>query len=132
MMATGTRPAGSDLEGGAAGGAGGAGAAAAPRILLLRWRMGAVGLNLVFADNVIFLGMPHRADFVHQAAGRACRLGQLSPHVRVWPILYRGTLEETLWRCWRGALSSTSNAATSSHAAAVVLHVAEAIGLAEH
>lgn len=71
-----------------------------PQVLIVRFRMCAVGVNYIFADNVIFYTTPHRADFVHQAVGRICRLGQARERVRAWMIAYRDTFEEHIWSAW--------------------------------
>lgn len=74
--------------------------AARPQVLIVRFRMCAVGVNYIFADNVIFYTTPHRADFVHQAVGRICRLGQTRERVRAWMIAYSDTFEEEVWSAW--------------------------------
>jgi len=71
-----------------------------PQILLVRYRICAVGVNYIFADNVIFYTTPHRADYVHQAAGRLCRIGQRRHIVNVWTIAYEDSFEALIWRNW--------------------------------
>lgn len=74
-----------------------------PRLLFVRYRMCAVGVNLIFANHVILFNMPHRADYLHQAVGRLCRLGQLSPTISVWPVVYSNCFETQLWQHWKHA-----------------------------
>lgn len=74
-----------------------------PRILLARYRTCATGLNMIFANNVIFFNMPHRPELLHQAVGRVNRMGQTKGTIHVIPLLM-GSLERRQWESWRGML----------------------------
>lgn len=89
-------------------------------ILLVRYRMCAVGLNFVFANHCILYNMPHRSDYLHQAVGRLCRIGQRSDSVTVWPVLYRGDrcFEQIVWNEWKTAIGDTRTLRTLSDLAA--------------
>jgi hypothetical protein len=78
-------------------------ACALPRILLARYRTCATGLNMIFANNVIFFNMPHRPELLHQAVGRVNRMGQTKGLIHVIPLLM-GSLERRQWEAWRGML----------------------------
>lgn len=78
-------------------------ACALPRILLARYRTCATGLNMIFANNVIFFNMPHRPELLHQAVGRVNRMGQTKGLIHVVPLLM-GSLERRQWEAWRGML----------------------------
>jgi hypothetical protein len=83
-------------------------------VLLVRYRICAVGVNYIFANHVFFYNMPHRPDFLHQAVGRLCRLGQASSEVCAWPLV-QGTLrdappqlhnfEALVWSRWKEAVT---------------------------
>jgi hypothetical protein len=73
-------------------------------ILLVRYRMCAVGLNFIFANRCIIFNLPHRADYLHQSIGRMCRIGQKSRVVEVWPILFENSFEATVWNQWKDTI----------------------------
>lgn len=79
-------------------------------VLVATYRTGSVGLNATAANHVILVDMPPRVDFVHQAIGRANRLGQTRP-VHVHALLYKDTVEERAWTAWmqRGATTSMTD-----------------------
>ena len=76
-----------------------------PQVLLVRYRMCAVGVNYIFADNIILYTTPHRADFAHQAVGRLCRLGQRRRVVNIWTVVYANSFEADIWRDWQRHLA---------------------------
>jgi hypothetical protein len=83
-----------------------------PQVLLVRYRICAVGVNFIFADNIIMLTTPHRSDYVHQAVGRLCRLGQTRPTVNVWTIAFAQSFESELWGSWRHCIQPQTEGPT--------------------
>jgi hypothetical protein len=81
-------------------------------VLLVRYRICGVGVNYIFANHVFFYTMPHRADYLHQAVGRLCRLGQASREICAWPIVFRrqgvtlfNSFEFSVWQRWKAAVT---------------------------
>jgi hypothetical protein len=91
-----------------------------PRLLFVRYRMCAVGLNLIFANHVILFNMPHRADYLHQSVGRLCRMGQVSSSIPVWPILFENSFEHMLWSRWKNTLANGTGRGRLESMAAIV------------
>lgn len=85
-----------------------------PPVLIVRYRMAAVGLNFVFANHAILFQMAHRVDFLHQAVGRLVRLGQRSTKIHVWPILFGGSFEESTYAAWRYAITTPPDSRSSN------------------
>lgn len=82
---------------------------ALPPVLLVRYRMAAVGLNFVFANHVILFQMPHRVDYLHQAVGRLVRLGQRSSKIHAWSILITDSFEHHTYRAWKYSMTTPPN-----------------------
>jgi superfamily II DNA/RNA helicase len=82
---------------------------ALPPVLLVRYRMAAVGLNFVFANHVILFQMPHRVDYLHQAVGRLVRLGQRSSKIHAWSILIIDSFEHHTYRAWKYSMTTPPN-----------------------
>lgn len=98
-------------------------------VVIVRYRMCAVGINLTFADHCIIYNMPHRHDYLHQAIGRLCRIGQPAARVNVWPVLYENSFEALIWTQWNQSIHRTQAALPPlSHIAArfLIRHRADA------
>lgn len=74
------------------------------KILLVRYRMCAVGLNFIFANHCILFNLPHRSDYLHQSVGRLCRIGQRAPVVEIWPLVYGDSIESRMWATWKDVI----------------------------
>jgi hypothetical protein len=80
-----------------------------PVVLIVRYRMCALGLNFDFADHCVLFNMPDRADHLHQAVGRLVRMSQASLCVYVWPVLFRDSIEERVWEAWSPSILGQHN-----------------------
>lgn len=70
---------------------------------------GGMGLNLTKTTAVLYYDMLWNPQMMHQIAGRALRIGNESPHVRIISLIAHGTIEETIVRRLQEK-SSTFNA----------------------
>lgn len=57
---------------------------------------GGMGLNLTKTTAVVYYDLLWNPQMMHQIAGRAVRLGNEAPHVRIISLLARKTIEETI------------------------------------
>ena len=64
--------------------------------ILLASQVGSEGLDLQFADTVVNWDLPWNPMVVEQRIGRVDRLGQLSPVVKAFSIVLKGTVEERI------------------------------------
>lgn len=88
-------------------------------VVIVRYRMCAVGIDLTFANHCVLYNMPHRHDYLHQAVGRLCRIGQRAGRVHVWPVLYENSFEALVWTHWRHSIDrAQGHFAPLSHIAA--------------
>lgn len=69
-------------------------------VLIMPYRIGNVGLNLISFNHVVLYHLPGRYDMVQQAIGRVKRVGQEKP-VRMHVPFVRNSIDARLWNGWK-------------------------------
>jgi hypothetical protein len=70
-------------------------------ITLAQYQSGSTGIELQYADTIVFFSPQYSYALHHQAIGRIERIGQ-SSKMTTYSLSARGTIEYEVWACLRG------------------------------